>query len=231
MSERWCPVCCSQHPAEDPCPGELVATGEERHGWRVNVETPEGIEAFGVLVCESRELWRARILTYPNVLWIVPGGGGTMKFVGRTAREAEQRATEFIREYCRQRRFELRREEVRSIPDGLDPEGATPVGWRRRGAPAPRKIRFLPVRFGVVGATEQGGLGNLSETGMFIITDAPVKAGLRLSIVVELRDREFPLKGEVRWMRQGPHVGRSPGMGVRLLESPPDYVRYVRSLT
>lgn len=231
MSGEWCSVCCTRHRPEDDCPGELPATGEERHGWRVNVATPDGVEAYGVLVCESRDLWRARILTYPNVLWVVPGGGGTLKFFGRSPQEAEERAVDFIREFCRQRRYELRREEVRELPADIESDAGAPARWRRRGVPAPRKIRFLPVRFGVVRASEPGGLGNLSETGLFIITDTPVKAGLRLSIVVDLKDDEIPLRGEVRWMRQQHDVGRSPGMGVRLLEPPPKYVDYVRSLS
>jgi len=48
--------------------GDLRATGDERHGWRVAVETPHGIEAYGVLVAPTHERWRARILTFPNVL-------------------------------------------------------------------------------------------------------------------------------------------------------------------
>jgi hypothetical protein len=85
---RWCPVCGTAHGDPMLCPGELRATGAERPGWRVQVETPLGHEAIGVLVAPCRDLWRARVLTYPNVLWTLPGGRATIKFVG--AREPEE---------------------------------------------------------------------------------------------------------------------------------------------
>jgi hypothetical protein len=71
----WCSVCGGNHQSPKECPGELRATGPERHGWRVTVDTPYGFEAYGVLVAPSVELWRARIITYPNVLWMVRGRG------------------------------------------------------------------------------------------------------------------------------------------------------------
>ena len=87
MSEAlWCPVCGSVHAGPRDCPGDLRATGPERHGWRVAVETPLGIEAYGILVAPTHERWRARILTFPNVLWTIPGGAATLKFVGRFKR-------------------------------------------------------------------------------------------------------------------------------------------------
>ena len=85
MSE-WCEICCTTHLPSHRCPGDLQATEDERHGWRVNVETPQGIEGYGVLVAPTSGPWRARILTYPNILWLVPGGRATIKFVGDTAR-------------------------------------------------------------------------------------------------------------------------------------------------
>lgn len=63
---------------------EAPATGPERHGWRVHVETSRGVEAIGVLVAPSGDLWRSRILTYPNVLWTAPGGRSTLKFLAPT---------------------------------------------------------------------------------------------------------------------------------------------------
>ena len=82
MVEQWCPVCCCRHRDKKDCPGELLATGPERQGWRVNVQTSTGIEACGVLVAPAGDSWRARILTFPNILWTVPDGSGTLKFVG-----------------------------------------------------------------------------------------------------------------------------------------------------
>ena len=68
-SHGFCRVCGTEHQGPASCPGELPATGVERPGWRVQVETPFGHEAIGVLLAPSHEQWRARIVTYPNVLW------------------------------------------------------------------------------------------------------------------------------------------------------------------
>src|SRR6267143_1834934 len=96
VSHTFCCVCGTEHSGPASCPGELRATGAEKHGWRVNVETPFGHEAIGVLLAPSHDVWRARILTYPNVLWAAPGGRGAIKFVGDTPAEAEERAIKFV---------------------------------------------------------------------------------------------------------------------------------------
>ena len=62
----------------------------------MTVETPFGLEAYGVLVAPSRDLWRSRIITYPNVLWTVPGGAVTLKFAGRSPQHAESQAVAFV---------------------------------------------------------------------------------------------------------------------------------------
>ncbi|ANM28620.1 hypothetical protein ABI59_01790 [Acidobacteria bacterium Mor1] len=204
-----------------------MATGPERHGWRVNIETPAGVEAIGVLVAEAGDVWRARILTYPKVLWVVPGGSGTIKFVGRTPREAEEQAIEFIREHCRERDYSFRDELALVEPEALPDSG--PIR-RPQGDPAQRKVRFLPVRFGVARPTETGGTGNLSETGIFIITDAPVDEGQWVEMELELEREHVDLRGFVRWSRADHHAGRAPGMGVQLEQPSGRYLRYVRTL-
>ena len=208
------------------CPGELLATDDERHGWRINVDTPHGIEAFGVLVARAGDHWRARIMTYPNVLWLVPGGGSSMKFVAASPVEAEQAAAEFIRGHCRELGWRMRTNVPHVQSGGFDPErqDTIPVG-----GPASRVIRFLPARFGVVNPTEPGGTGNLSETGLFIITAYPLDSGSDLKILLNVDDDFLPLGGEVRWMCREARAGRSPGMGMRLDAPPADYVDYVRN--
>jgi len=229
VSYEWCPQCCTQHRAGELCPGELLATGAERHAWRVNVDTPHGVEAYAVLIAESHDRWRARILTYPNVLWLVPRGSGTVKFASATPQEAEAQAIEFIKEHCARRGFKLRVQETRAEPTTIDPESAI-EGLDRPDKLAPRKIRFIPVRFGIAGLTERGGIGNLSETGLFIITNAPVDCGKRLHVSVGIDGHDMPLTGLVRWMRKAHHVGRAPGMGVQISDPPLGYVDYVRCL-
>ena len=46
----WCRVCGCRHSPSSHCRGELQATGVEFPGWKVNVETPRGILAIGVLI-------------------------------------------------------------------------------------------------------------------------------------------------------------------------------------
>ena len=107
MSEQWCNVCCTRHDDGRSCPGDLLATDVERHGWRVSVFTEGRTEEYGVLVAPARGIWRARILTYPNMLWSVPGGRGTMKFAGDSAAEAERRARDYIVKLCALRNYKL----------------------------------------------------------------------------------------------------------------------------
>ncbi len=61
-----------------------MPTGPEERRWQIAVETPRGIEGYGVLVAPSGNRWRARILTFPNILWTIPGGGTSIKFLARS---------------------------------------------------------------------------------------------------------------------------------------------------
>ena len=99
------------------------------------------------------------------------------------------------------------------------------------GQPAARMIRFLAVRFGVAAATERGGTGNLSESGLFIVTESPVDAGSWLSMALDIDQESIPLRGVVRWANNEHYVGRAPGMGIQLSEPPRPYLNYVRSLS
>lgn len=222
LLSTWCVTCSTQHDLNSRCPGDLPATGPEKHAWRGLAGTPRGVDAYGVLVAQSHELWRARILTYPNVIWLVPGGATSLKFAGHTARGAEIRAIDFIKTHCERCEYTLR-EDLSSSPEGR-PRVRTIVTQAR-------KVRFLPVRFGLAGATEPAGTGDLSEAGMFIITDVPADPGTQIRVSIETPDRMFELDAEVRWMRRQHHVGRSPGMGVRFNAPPERYISYVRSLT
>lgn len=227
MGMSWCPVCGTTHEGVTRCPGELVTEAPERHGWRVNVETPNGIEAYAVLVAKtSNGLWRARVMTYPNVLWAIPGGDGTIKFAATSPVDAERQAIEFVRAHCRQRGYALRDEVALSTPDRIREAGTTSVG---AGA-ATRVIRFLPIRFGVITPSEIGGTGNLSQTGLFVITNHPLEVNTRLQMLLDVASNPLVLTGDVRWMNSSPRVGRSPGMGVEL-QAPPDlYAEYIRTL-
>lgn len=227
MATNWCAVCCTTHERGKRCPGELITEIPERHGWRVNVETPQGIEAYGVLVAKTTcGLWRARVMTYPNVLWTVPGGQGTIKFAAESPVDVERKAIEFIRSHCRERGLALRNEVALSTPDRLNGE----AGEHVQSIAATRVIRFLPIRFGVINPSEVGGTGNLSESGLFVITNHPLEVNTRLRLLLDVTNKPLTLTGDVRWMNSNPRVGRSPGMGVQLQAPPDQYAEYVREL-
>jgi Tfp pilus assembly protein PilZ len=226
MALAWCSTCGCDHVKQEDCPGDLRATGPERHGWRVAVETPHGIEAYGVLVAPSTESWRARVVTYPNILWTIPGGTRTIKFVGSTPQEAEARAIAFVEGHVKARGYSRR--------DALDGPtvGRIRAEARALAAPAPalRKMRSLPVRFGVGPTLFAAMTGNLSESGMFVTTLAPLETGEALRVLINLDTGPVGLKGEVVWRRDRLVLGRPVGMGVQLLAPPETYREFVREL-
>jgi hypothetical protein len=206
----------------------LLASGPERHGWRVLVRTTTRAEVYGVLVAESRERWRARVVTYPNMLWSVPGGRGTLKFVGNSAQEAESKAIDFILEHCRLRGYKVAEE----IPDV---ESAPLAGEQapQPQAPAagdPRFLRSLVIRFGEEKTDKVGMTADLSRGGLFIITDRPIPSGKPLKMLLELEQYTVPLQGKVAWVRNKAEQGRPAGMGIQLRNAPHLYARYVRTL-
>ena len=227
MGVVWCSVCGGSHAAPQECPGALTATGPERHGWRVAVDTPYGIEAYGVLVAPSHDRWRARILTYPNVLWMIPGGGVSLKFAGATPQEAEAGAIAFIEGHIKARGYT--RQEAPDTPEvsRIDAEG------HARGpsaAPALRKLRAFPVRFGTGPSLFAAMTGNLSESGLFVVTLAPFDPGTGLRVLLDLDTGPMGLKGQVVWHRVRPAGGRPMGMGVQLVAPPAPYREFVLEL-
>jgi len=222
----WCPVCGSAHAEPRECPGDLRATGPERHGWRVAVETPHGIEAYGVLVAPTHEAWRARILTFPNVLWTIPGGAATLKFVGKTPQVAEALAVSFIEGHIRARGF-VRRDTMEHTAAGSYRAEARPGA--AVGA-AMRKPHAMSIRFGNGPALFAAMTANISESGMFVATMAPLDAGTVLRVMMSLETGPLGMRGEVVWNRPRIVLGRPIGMGVRLVEPPSLYQEFVREI-
>ena len=226
---EWCRVCSTQHGADDPCPGELLATGPERHAWRVTVDTPHGMEAFGVLVAPAGKHWRARVLTYPKALWVVPGGKASMKYVGSRPQEAEKQAIAAIERLIEKRGF--RKHELMPPVDlaPIDPEQAPAP----KGATAPASIRKLleaAVRFGHSRPSQEAITANVSERGMFVSTSSPLDAGAAIRLRVDLEAFNVPLKGVVVWNRTRPEAGRPSGMGVRIFQPSALYTDFVSQL-
>lgn len=230
---RACRACASFHDPLVKCPGELPATGPERHGWRVVVDTPSGVEAYGVLIAESHDAWRARILTFPNVLWLAPGTQSTLKFVGRTPQEAEAKAIAYIDAHCARRKY-LRRDGLALVDGAVIPSEGTVT----RATPQEmwnavrdvRKLHVVPLRFGTKLPMLLGQTINVSLGGMCIGTASPLSPGLQLIVSVELGIQSISLAGRVVWNRIHQEPGRPLGMGVYLLDPPDDYRTLVERL-
>lgn len=224
-----CDVCGTGHDRSAACPGAFHATGIERPGWRVQLETPFGHESIGVLLAPSHDSWRARIVTYPNVLWSAPGGRGALKFIAETAAEAEAQAVRFIEEHLKARRYSRR-----------DGQAAATAGnaVRRKAVSAPakflaagkRKSTCLPVRFGPERALARGLTLNLSDDGMFVGAAKPEECGRSLLIHLEMAGHTVPMRGLVMWSRERAEPERPAGMGIRLAHPPALYQSFVASL-
>ena len=228
MELGWCATCGGRHARPVDCPGDLVATGVERHGWRVVVDTPNGPEAYGVLVAPAAEIWRARILTFPNILWTAPGGKTTMKFVGATPQEAEGRAIEFVETHIATRG--LVRRDTPDVPAVATYQAETLLAVRAVKGPPVRKVRAVPARFGNGPALFTAMTANLSESGLFLVTLAPFDPGTGLRVHVSLDTGALGLNGQVVWKRDRPAPGRPVGMGVKLIAPPAPYQRFVWEL-
>jgi uncharacterized protein (TIGR02266 family) len=227
---HWCSICNTRHSDPTKCPGELLATGPERHGWRIKIMTGHRTEVYGILVAEAGEHWRARILTYPNMLWSIPGGRGTIKFVGDSAQDAERQAIDFIREHCRKRGFMLLEEEETTVESqALAGEASAAVS--PQGSTDTRHLRPLVVRFGANRAEHAAMTSDLSAGGLFMATDKPLPRGTDLKMLLSLENYTIPLTGKVAWVRSTAEQGRPVGMGVQLLSPPGLYIRYIRTLS
>jgi len=227
MSPTWCPECCTRHDPRGTCPGPLLATGDERAGWRITVETKTGLDAIGVLVAPCGTRWRARILTYPNVLWTVPGGSGAMKFAAASPQEAERLAIAFIKAHCIERGWRRRDEVVvatlGSFADERAPDAVAP-------SPARRRLRSFPIWFGLLVPTIEATTANVSETGLFISTTRLLDPGASVLMRLDLYTFRVALRGQVVWSRGSNEPGRPAGFGVRLVDPPAMYVRFVETL-
>jgi hypothetical protein len=227
LVKTWCPTCGTMHDDDDECPGELLATGPERHGWRVLVDTPRGPEVYGTLVAPAGDHWRARVLTYPNVLWIV-GRGNTMKFVGSTPALVEQAAIRFIKGHCKSHGFTARTE-VPAVESGeVAPEQDATAARSEAVRASQRQLRAVRVAYGLGRPNQEAETDDLSEGGLFIRTDEPMPVGTDLQLRLEAEGFGIPLRGVVRWARDVDVNGRPRGMGIKLVNPHPRYIHFVR---
>ena len=218
----WCGLCGTAHGSAQVCPRQLEATSPERVVWRVAVETPQGVRGIGVMLAACGTRFRARVLTFPNVLWVAPGGRETIKFIARREDEARQQAIDFVRAHCVLRGDTMRDE----LALAGDVKRRVSIGI----APAPRYDRRLPLRFGRSRPTIPAITANLSEGGLFVVTHAPLAGGEHLGVALELEHCKVPLRGAVSWARRNAPLGAECGMGLALINPPEVYVRYVKAL-
>lgn len=227
----WCPVCCTRHTAREGCLGELYPRAPEKQSKVIAADTPRGVQGYAVLLAPVLNRWRARIMSIPNVLWTIPGGRGTMKFIGRTEEDAERQAIAYIREHCMRLGFVMRDELALSDVQTMD------VTQGRRALPPtdsviakPRFPRILPVRFGPQSPNVLAKTANLSESGLFVNTGYPLHPGTLAGLLLELEHVKLPLRGSVIWNRPSSVGDRPSGMGIELQSAPETYRRYIQTL-
>jgi hypothetical protein len=227
VKSAWCAVCCTRHTTREPCPGELLATGPESHGWRVLVSTRTVQEVYGVVVAPCGDRWRARILTYPNILW-VSSGGGSIKFVGKTAADAEAQGIAFVQAHCEARGYRIKQKLPAVRCGSIDPEQAPGSAASAEVRAIERRLRPHVVRYGIGRTKEEAETDNVSEGGMFIRTDRPAAVGTSFQIELQIGGAWLPLQGVVRWIREAGEIGRPAGMGIQVLQPPPRFIHLVR---
>jgi uncharacterized protein (TIGR02266 family) len=224
----WCRHCgCQQHRKGERCPGEVLATGPERHGARLLAETAEGPLVFGTLVAPAGARWRARLLTYPNILWVVRHGG-TMKFMAGTAASAERAAIDYLKAHCKARGFKLRKEVPSVVSGNVDHEQQPEVVESNEAQASQRRLQAVRVRYRWEGAMLEAETDDLSECGLFIRTHTPADVGTTIQLRVDMGGFGITLRGVVRWTRPEQEPGRPAGMGLELICPHPRYIHFVR---
>jgi uncharacterized protein (TIGR02266 family) len=91
-------------------------------------------------------------------------------------------------------------------------------------------VRAIPVRFGSGPSLFAAMTGNLSESGLFVVTMAPFDPGTGLRLMIDLETGPLGLKGQVVWKRDRMVAGRPLGMGVSLVAVPEPYREFVVEL-
>lgn len=230
-TQSWCRQCGTQHKPSAECPGELLAVGAERHGWRGLADTPRGPEVYGTLVAPVSQGWRARILTFPNILWVARDPQvGSMKFLAGSPGAAEKLAVDYIRAVCKRAGFTVRKELPYVESAKVDPERSPALTKSEKIRAAERKLKCIRIRYGVGRPTLEAETDDISEGGLFILTSRPLPVGTELRMFLETEELGIPLRGAVRWTRDHVVEGRPVGMGIRLAAPHPRYLHFVRQM-
>lgn len=95
-----------------------------------------------------------------------------------------------------------------------------------------RAKRRVMVRYGVGRTDKTGFTRNLSESGLYIQTNAVFKPGATLQVELEFPDRTFSLWGRVVWAKKVPpqlaHV-LDCGMGVSFVSPSTEWLEFFES--
>ena len=97
-----------------------------------------------------------------------------------------------------------------------------------------RIVKRLFIHFGPDHPVNIGFTGDISMTGIFINTNTIFPPGSVLKIEIELpNSKAIHLQGTVMWAKRVPatlvgHVKKS-GMGVRILQPPEEYLRFLEA--
>ena len=101
----------------------------------------------------------------------------------------------------------------------------------------PRYYRQVKVRYGHPGQSYhgQGSTSNVSQFGLFVMTDTPEPLSQMVWLLVALPEREDPVQlvGRVVWVRPSELAESQdirPGFGVELNGAPDDWIDFVRGL-
>jgi len=228
----WCVRCGVRHYSEKPCPLVAQASGSEAKAWQGVFKGNDGELTVLVLLASFEIGWRARIMTAPGAMWVVPRTSVTMKFLSATPDGARDRAVAYLSGALLQAGFRSldsssirvdrreekteRREENTDLPD---PDVAE------------RKLYRLSARWGLARPEKPADTGNLSANGMFLVTDTPPEPGATVTVRLDMESCSMPLRGRVIWNRPASSDGRPPGMGISLIRPPALYREFVARLT
>ena len=99
-----------------------------------------------------------------------------------------------------------------------------------------RRTKRIEVRFGPERPTDLGFTVDVSETGLFVKTNTVYPPDTRLVLELFLPDRRvLSLRGRVMWAKRLPpqlaRLLRKAGMGVELIDPPPEYLNLIQLLS
>ena len=99
-----------------------------------------------------------------------------------------------------------------------------------------RRTKRIEVRFGPEQPTDLGFTIDVSETGLFVKSNTVYPPDTRLVLELSLPDRRvLSLRGRVMWAKRVPpqlaRLLRKAGMGVELIDPPPEYLNLIQSLS